>query len=405
MSLERRPNQTLAEKLKLIDQIAAKINADIGHKVVGRIGADPEIMDKLEIRFIPSSSTDFNEATGGGYPRSRCTIISGVEDSGKTSRILEDIGYNMAMNPEFVALWIESEKSLKKEFVCDTFHIDPERFVFIEYDPEKGAEGILDMLYGFMVAVKFDIVCINSLKCMTPKKILDGDMDQQTPAVAARLNSLMSQKFTALVADSECAFILITHTYTGIGSYGSPQVISGGRAIRYWSALTMNFSKGSVGDKDIIKKDEGLHINVSIKKNHCVPDRNPYVKFDYYIVFGQGTEQYASKINALTDAGIISYNAGNFKFYDVNGDELKEPKIRGRSKFCDYMKEHPDFFQSLLERLGNKGSTIQSMSEEDIAEAEKEEAEDEEIVKAMQTKPVKVSRKKKDKSDDVKGEE
>ena len=396
MSLEKRHNQSLAEKLKLIDEISAKINADVGHKVVGRIGADPDIMDKLEIKFIPSNSDDFNKATGGGYPRSRCTIIAGIEDSGKTSRCLEDIAYNMKINPDFTALWVESEKSLKKNFVVDTFGIDPERFVLIEYDPAKGAEGVMDMIYGFMTAVKFDMVCINSLKCMTPKKILDGDMSQVTPAIAARLNSLMVAKFTALVSSSECAFVLITHVYDGIGAYGSPQVISGGRAIRYWSALTMSFGKKALSDGDIIKQGEGLHISVSVKKNHCVPDRNPYVKFDYYVVFGEGTEQYASKINSLVDAGIITCNAGNFRFFNKDGSEMLEPKIRGRAKFCNYMKEHPEFFKSLVDRLDNQGSTLESMTEEEINQATQEDEEDRAAAEALEaTKPVKVSRKKK----------
>lgn len=111
----------------------------------------------------------------------------------KTSRLLEDIGYNMHNsspdnpNPnEFIALWIESEKSLEQDYIVNTFGIDPERFIFVEYDPEMGAEGVLDKLYAIMAAVPVDMVVINSLKCLTPKKIIEGDMSNMTPGVAAR---------------------------------------------------------------------------------------------------------------------------------------------------------------------------------------------------------------------------
>jgi len=414
MSLEKKRNMPLAEKLALIDKIANDINEKNGKKIVGRIGADPDILDKLSIKFIPSNSSDFNRATGGGYPRSRCVVISGPEDSGKTSRVLEDIGYNMSIDPEFVACWIESEKSLEKNFVCETFHIDPDRFVFIEYEPERGAEGILDMLYGFMTAVKFDIVCINSLKCLVPKKILEDDFDQATPAVAARLNSLMVQKFTALVADSEASFILITHTYTSIGGYGSPQVISGGRAIRYWAALTMLFSKTKIDEKkDPIGKDEGVHIGVKVNKNHCTPDRNPYVQFDYFAMFGKGTEQYLSKMNAFCDAGIMENNKGNIKIFDTNGDEIWS--TRGKNNYREYMINNPEFFKSLVERLENGGSTVKSMSDKEIDEAKKLEEEDKvaseelqsqvDVQGAQGTKPVKVAKKNTKKESKTKNKE
>lgn len=398
MALEITKDMTLAEKLATIDRISNEINEKAGKKIVGRIGADPEIMDKLRIKFIPSKSDDLNRATGGGYPRSRCTIIAGPPDSGKTSKILEDIGYNMEIDPNFVACWIETEKSVTKEMAIDTFKIDPKRFVFIEYDAEKGAEGVLDMLYGFMFAVKFDIVCINSLKCLTPKKILDGEMDQSAPAIAARLNSIMVAKFTALVANNETAFILITHQYTGIGSYGSPLVISGGNAIQYWSALTMVFTKTKVDEGSPINKDEGSHFNVSIRKNHCVPDRNPYVKFDYYIIFGEGTEMILSLVNKMVEAGFLSVNHGNYVVFDTEGNEIF--KVRGKGNYRQHMKDNPDFFKELVDRLNGNDSSVKNMTVDEIDEAKKEEQALENDAKAIGVtdSDVKVTPKKETKS-------
>lgn len=80
--------QTLAEKLALIDKISKEVNEKAGKIIVGRLSSTPEMMDKLTIKFIPSICHDFNEATGGGYPRSRCTLIAGNPDSGKVLIIL-----------------------------------------------------------------------------------------------------------------------------------------------------------------------------------------------------------------------------------------------------------------------------------------------------------------------------
>lgn len=76
-------NLTLAEKLKLIDKISDEVNSKAGKVIAGRLSKNKEMLDKLTIKFIPSVCHDFNVATGGGYPRGRCTLISGPEDSGK----------------------------------------------------------------------------------------------------------------------------------------------------------------------------------------------------------------------------------------------------------------------------------------------------------------------------------
>ena len=82
-SLAPKQHKTIAEKKAILSKIAEKVNAKAGKQIVGMIGQSPEIMEKLTIKFIPTPSLDLNEALGGGFPRSRMTIVSGKEDSGK----------------------------------------------------------------------------------------------------------------------------------------------------------------------------------------------------------------------------------------------------------------------------------------------------------------------------------
>lgn len=291
-------------------------------------------------------------------------------------------------DPNFTSLWVESENSLEKDMICNTFGVDPKRFVFINYDPNKGAEGILDILYGFMTAVKFDMVVINSLKCLVPTKILEEAMDAQTPAVQARLWSRMVSKFLSLVADSETAFVLITHLYTGIGTYGAPQVISGGMAIRYWAAIIMSFSKKTITAGEPISKEEGIHIAVTIKKNHCVYNQLPYKKFDYYAIFGQGTERILTTIKPMVDAGIISVSGASYVIYNEDGSEFK--KFVGKNKYRQFMIDNPDIFNSLMDRLGSKASTVSKMSDDEVDAAQEEEAIIEDMVKNVKIEKEKV---------------
>jgi recA bacterial DNA recombination protein len=208
----------LKERLKTLDSISFQMNKKFGKVVMGRIGETPEIMERLKIKFIPTPSLELNEATGGGFPRRRCSIITGKEDSGKTSLVLETIAKNQKEDPNFVAGWLETENSLEEDYIVNTFGIDPERFFLIPLDTSVGAEKTLDIVQSIISAGSLDLFCINSLRCLVPTKDMENAMEDASVATAARLNSKMTKRLNAIVAQNDIAFILIGHLSTSIGS-------------------------------------------------------------------------------------------------------------------------------------------------------------------------------------------
>lgn len=88
----------LAKKLEIIRKASKKSNDFAGETVMGILGESAELQEKLKIKFYPFPSEDLNEATGGGFPKGKITLIYGVEDSGKTSLMLESIGQNMRLD-------------------------------------------------------------------------------------------------------------------------------------------------------------------------------------------------------------------------------------------------------------------------------------------------------------------
>lgn len=81
-SLLPNSKKSLAEKKSLLDKISAKINKKYDKAIMGRIGATPEIAERLAVKWIPTACPDLNVAVGGGFPRRRCTLIPGLPDSG-----------------------------------------------------------------------------------------------------------------------------------------------------------------------------------------------------------------------------------------------------------------------------------------------------------------------------------
>jgi recombination protein RecA len=359
---------SLAEKLKILNKVIDGVNKEAGKKVIGFL-SDKEILEKLTFKFIPTPCQELDEAIGGGFPRGHLTIIAGLPDSGKTTYVLETIAMNMKMDPSFIACWVESENSLNKDFICDTFGIDPARFIFIEHESTGAGEKAIDELQVVIASGAVDLVCINSLKALVPSEEFEKTMKEASMAVQARMNSRMVRKFTSIVAENEVAFIVITHLSSAIGQmWGDSLVISGGHAIIHHSHIILDFRKKSIGDNDPITREEGVKIGVTVKRNHCVPDRNPYVKLEYYAIFGYGVEKYLQVLDNALKQGVLIQSGAWIR--DLDGEGNVRTQWQGKKKFREYCMENPEYFEELRKRIRNN---IVAISDEEIEEIEQEE--------------------------------
>lgn len=390
-------HKSLAEKTNLLDKIADKINKKYGKAIMGRIGANPEIADRLAVTFVPTACPDLNVAVGGGFPRRRCTLIAGLPDSGKTSIVLETIGKAMKKDNDFVACWVESENSLDKEYICNTFHIDPERFVFIPVDSGINAEDILDILYETMKTGTIDLCCINSLKSLVPTQEMDASLSSAVVGTQARMNSRLTRKFNAVVAEFDTAFILITHLSTMIGTMSrDPLCIAGGHAIQYWSSLTLDMRKHSIGPGEPITKEQGIKIGITVRKNHVMPNKFPYVKLEYYAIFGEGIETILSALNSAVEKGICESRGAWIRWY--NPDRTEREKWNGKTAFRQYMLDHPDVLKEFSDLV--YGGT--RLTDEEIAEIKAEDAELAEVIEVETPKKKRKSSKpENDENDDA----
>lgn len=364
---------SLKEKLKILDACASKTNKKYGKVIMGRIGKTPEIMDKLTIKYLPTPSSQLNRDLGGGFPRGRLTIVTGESDSGKTSLLLESIAVNQRKDPNFVAGWLESEQSLEKNYVCETFGIDPDRFFFIPLDIEIGTEKTLDIVEGLIATGSVDMFCINSLRCLIPSKEREKELTDETIALQARLNAKLMRRWIGLFAQHETAFCVVQHLTTNIGvMYGETKVLAGGEAFKYWSAIQLYLSKHSIQAADPIEKGEGLKIGYIVKKNHCTPGaKRQYCKGNYYVRFGEGTDEVAPSINVAIEAGILERH-GAWLWWMTPGEEEPRQKFKSKADFIETMKSNEELWNEFYALI--QGDIPQEfLSEEEIAEIEAEE--------------------------------
>ena len=362
----------MPEKLAKIRQQINKVNASAGKVVAGFLN-DKEIADSLTVKYLPTPNDDLNEAIGGGFPIGRTTVITGLSDSGKTSVALETIGLEMQKNPEFVALWLESENSLELNYIVDTFHIDPNRFIIVEMNLKEGGEAALDQCASLLRTGSFNVFVINSMKALIPKTQLNKAISEDTVALQARMNTKALSQYLSIIHEHNICFIIIQHLSTLIGTLSrDPYALAGGLFMKYGGSLILDFRKQSVLDTDPITKEEGQKYMISVKKNHVCPKIYPYVKVPHYIIYGEGTEVILTTLRKAVDQGVLRAS-GAWIFWDE-----KELKWNGKAAFREDMKKNPEILQTLrnmvygnVDKLTKEEMRELNISEVDIA-ADKE---------------------------------
>lgn len=380
--VENKTKVTDAERKKRIELVMANLRKKDDSIVIGKL-SDPEVQEQLNIEFIPTPSINFNSATGGGLPKGNVSIIAGPEDSGKTSIVLETIGKMHRENPEgHFALWLESEASLSLDYMVNQFGIDPERFFFIQFDRNHSAEQCLDQAEALLQTGVIDLFCINTLKALVPESEMNKSMEQVNVGAAARMNSRAMGKFVPLIKQYKTAMVLVQHLTTNIGGfsmYGDNLILAGGRSIRTASMLTIKMQKASILDTDPIGKEDGIKINCTVLKNHCIPRRFPYCKFTYYAIFGEGIEQILSTLDELIDLGIIHKAGAWLQQLDSETGEIID-KWNGRNAFREDMKLNPNKLEKLKSFVSGSYDTLTEEEVIAIKEMEKQAEEAEEAI-------------------------
>lgn len=133
-----------------------------------------------------------------------------------------------------------------------------------------------------------------------------------------------------------------------------PLIIGGGKAIHHAAAITLDMRKKSISDKtDPYSKEEAVKIGVTVKKNHVITDRFPYVKVEYFALFGEGIDCYLEVLDVAIEAGVLIKSGAFIKYPDADGNPLvledgTKLQWQGNARFIAYCKENPEFFEQII---------------------------------------------------------
>jgi len=319
------------QKMKALQAAMAKIEKDFGKGAIMKMG--DEKVENVEV--IPTGSIGLNAALGvGGYPKGRIIEIYGPESSGKTTLAIHAIAE--CQKAGGVAAFIDAEHAFDR-FYAEKLGVDIDNLLISQPDNGEQALEIADQLIRSSAV---DLLIVDSVAALTPKKEIEGDMGDSAVGLHARLMSQALRKLTGTIAKTKTTCIFINQLREKIGvMFGNPETTTGGNALKFYASVRLDIRKSqSVKDGDTIL---GNQVKVKVVKNKVAP---PFRKAEFEIMFGEGISKIGEIVDLGTEYEIIKKSGSWFSYGDTKLGQ-------GRDAVKDMLKDNPELCDELEAKI------------------------------------------------------
>jgi len=308
-------------KTKALGVAITQIEKNFGKGSIMKMGENK----KLAVEAIPTGALSVDAALGvGGLPRGRIVEIFGPEGGGKTTVSLHAIAE--AQKKGGVAAFIDAEHAMDPVY-ARKLGVDINNLLISQ--PDYG-EQALEIAETLIRSGAIDIIVIDSVAALVPKKEIEGEMGDAMVGMQARLMSQALRKLTAVSAKSKTVLIFINQLREKIGvMFGNPETTPGGRALKFYSSVRLDVraaEKIKEGDRIV-----GTRVRVKVVKNKVAP---PFRQASFILIHGQGLLREA---DILDQAVALNIAGKSGTWYSYAGEKLGQ----GFEGTVKYLKENP----------------------------------------------------------------
>ena len=332
-------------------RVLDEIDSNFGAGAIMRLGE----AGKAKVATFPSGSLTLDIALGGGLPRGRIVEVYGPESSGKTTLALhamaemQKLGGTVAM--------IDAEHAFDPEY-SQRLGLNVDDVIVCQ--PETG-EMALEVVDTLVRSSAVDLICVDSVAALVPRSEIEGEIGMVQVGAHARLMSQALRKINVNAAKAGTTIIFLNQLRSKVGViYGSPEVTTGGNALKYYSSVRLDIRRREVIKGKAGEDDTGVRCKVKVAKNKVAP---PYKIAELDLFFGRGISQDGCMLDAGEQVGAIERKGA---WYYFNGEKLGQ----GREKAMAFMNENLDIKEAIekdtRERLAAKmaGITGEKVEEE-----------------------------------------
>mgnify|MGYP004591351149 FL=1 len=333
------------DKQKALEAAIKQIEKDYGQGAVMKLGDSGK---DASVEVISTGSLSLDAALGvGGVPKGRVIEIYGPESSGKTTLALHVIAE--AQKQGGIAGFIDAEHALDPVY-AKNIGVDIDNLYISQ--PDNG-EQALEIADTMVRSGAIDVIVIDSVAALVPKKEIEGEMGDSVVGLQARLMSQALRKLTSIISKSNCVVIFINQLREKIGvMFGNPETTTGGRALKFYASIRMDVRR-----TETIKQGTeavGNHVRVKIVKNKVAP---PFKEAEFDIMFGKGISREGDLIDLAVKNDIVDKSGAWFAY---GGNKIGQ----GRENAKQFLADNPDILNEIDHKLRVKMGLI--MEDESI---------------------------------------
>ena len=357
-------------KKKALQRVLDEIDSNFGAGAIMRLGE----AGKAKVATFPSGALTLDMALGGGLPRGRIVEVYGPESSGKTTLALHAMAEMQAIGGT-VAM-IDAEHAFDPEYSARLgLNLDD----VIVCQPETG-EMALEVVDTLVRSSAVDLIVVDSVAALVPRSEIEGEIGMVQVGAHARLMSQALRKINVNAAKAGTTIIFLNQLRSKIGViYGSPEVTTGGNALKYYASVRLDIRRKEVIKGKSGEDDLGVRCKVKVAKNKVAP---PYKVAEFDMLFGRGISKDGCLLDAGEQVGVVDRKGA---YYYYNGEKLGQ----GREKTLAFLDENLPVKGTIEADVRRKvAEKMAGLSNKPVAEEEEEIpddaffGDDEEIVAA-----------------------
>jgi len=338
---DTKPTGVLESSTELRNTVAA-IEKQFGEGAIMPLGADR----LLPIEGISTGSLSVDIALGGrGIPRGRIIEVFGPESSGKTTLALHVVA--QAQKAGGIAAFIDAEHALDPSW-AKKLGVDLEMLLVSQPSYGEEAMHITEML---IKSNAVDVIVIDSVAALVPKKELDGEIGDSHVGLQARLMSQSLRKLTAAIARSRTSVIFINQIREKIGvMFGSPETTPGGRALKFYSSCRIDVRR--IGQLKEGEEVVGQRVRAKIVKNKVAP---PFRIAEFDMLHSDGISYEGDILDLGMEQKVVARTGAWFRYGDM---QLGQGKEKARL----FLKENPKVAEEIKQKVLAAGGHLGQLS-------------------------------------------